>query len=75
MAIFGRPSDLFIERSPQGLCRMENESRCHKKKSYFSKSEAAHIAKIRESEIGFSLSIYKCPCCLQYHLTKSNKSK
>ena len=51
--------------------KLRNESQCHKKRSYFSFTEAGTARDRAESKRGVKLRIYKCPCCLQWHLTKA----
>lgn len=50
--------------------RLHNESQCHKKRSYFTTLEADDVVRKAEKR-GVKLRIYKCPCCLQYHVTKA----
>jgi hypothetical protein len=52
---------------------LKNESQCHKKKSYFTTIEAERVRERAEKKRGVALRVYKCPCCLQYHLTKKKE--
>ncbi len=48
---------------------MKNDRQCFRKKSYFSHTEAFSVAEKCKRKRKVELRVYKCPNCLQYHLS------
>ena len=54
--------------------KLRNESQCHKKRSYPSRTDALSVARIQFNRRGVRLRVYQCPNCKWFHLTKRSAS-
>lgn len=51
--------------------KLLNESQCHKKRSYATKTDALTVARKQFMRRGVTLRVYQCPNCKWFHLTKT----